>query len=94
MVMVVQTLWGYTGMDVYETGREEQALGIIPGGKLLPETAVVKLMWVLGHESIPEKIKVLMQTNLVGENPEREPPTGFLVLQGVEPGIEYVLKPA
>ena len=27
MVMTVQTLWGYTGMDVYETGREEQAIG-------------------------------------------------------------------
>ena len=93
LVMVVQTLWGYTGMDVYETGREEQALGIIPGGKLLPETAVVKLMWVLGHESDPEKVRSLMQANLVGENPAREPPTGFLVLQGVEPGIEHVLKP-
>jgi hypothetical protein len=50
-------------------------------------------MWVLGHECDPEKIKSLMQANLVGENPAREPPTGFLVLQGVEPGIEHVLKP-
>ena len=91
--MVVQTLWGYTGMDVYETGREKQAIGIIPGGKLLPETATVKLMWVLGHQNDPTKIKESMQANLVGQNPAREPPNGYLVLQGVEPGIEHILKP-
>ena len=93
MVMALQTLWGFTGMDVYETGREEQALGIIPGLSMLPEVAMVKLMWVLGHEKDPTKIKALLQTNIAGEILAGEPPNGFLVLQGVEPGIEGVLKP-
>ena len=93
LVMSLQTLWGFTGMDVYETGREEQALGIIPGLSMLPEVAMVKLMWVLGHEKDPEKIRTLLQTNLAGEILAGEPPNGFLVLQGVEPGIGSVLKP-
>ncbi|OLS15286.1 MAG: glutamyl-tRNA(Gln) amidotransferase subunit D [Promethearchaeota archaeon CR_4] len=93
LVMSLQTLWGFTGMDVYETGREEQAIGIIPGGSMLPEVATVKLMWVLGHEKDPEKIRTLLQTNIAGEMLAGEPPNGFLVLQGVEPGIDGVLKP-
>jgi len=82
VVMVVQTLWGFTGMNVYETGREELALGIIDGKSMLPEVAVAKLMYVLGHEDDPEKIKNLMETNLRGEILEAEPPNGFDVGQG------------
>ncbi|NMC07322.1 MAG: Glu-tRNA(Gln) amidotransferase subunit GatD [Candidatus Lokiarchaeota archaeon] len=82
VVMVVQTLWGFTGMNVYETGREELALGIIDGKSMLPETAVVKLMWVLGHEKEPAKIKAMMETNLRGEILIAEPPNGFDVGQG------------
>ncbi len=82
VVMVVQTLWGFTGMNVYETGREELALGIIDGKSMLPETAMVKLMYVLGHEKDPAKIKTMMETNLRGEILAGEPPNGFDVGQG------------
>jgi len=82
VVMVVQTLWGFTGMNVYETGREELALGIIDGKSMLPEVAVVKLMHVLGHEDDPARIKVMMETNLRGEILDAEPPNGFDVGQG------------
>lgn len=80
--MTVQTIWGYTGMNVYETGREELAMGIIDGKNMLPEAAMVKLMWVLGHETDPGKIKAMMESNLRGEILDREPPNGFDVGQG------------
>jgi hypothetical protein len=33
-----------------------------------------------------------MQTNVAGEITAREGPRGFLLLQGVEPGIDEILK--
>jgi glutamyl-tRNA(Gln) amidotransferase subunit D len=82
VVMVVQTLWGFSGMNVYETGREELALGIIDGKSMLPEVAMVKLMFVLGHEKDPAKIKSMMETNMRGEIILSEPPNAFDVGQG------------
>ncbi|MHA1238357.1 MAG: Glu-tRNA(Gln) amidotransferase subunit GatD [Candidatus Odinarchaeia archaeon] len=92
VVMTVQTIWGFTGMQVYETGRELLAMGVIPGANMLPETALVKLMWVLGHTRDMDEVRRLMTTNLVGEITEREPYDGFLVLQGIEPEIENFMK--
>jgi glutamyl-tRNA(Gln) amidotransferase subunit D len=34
---------------------------------MLPETALVKLMWVLGRTEDPEQIKKMMGQNLHGE---------------------------
>ena len=82
VVMTVQTLWGYTGMNVYETGREQLALGIIDGKNMLPEVAFCKLMWVLGQETDQVKIKKMMETNLRGEILPGEPPNGFQIFQG------------
>lgn len=82
VVMTVQTLWGYTGMDVYETGREQLALGVINGKNMIPEVAYSKLAWVLGHETDHEKVKKLMESNLRGEILAGEPPNGFQVFQG------------
>ncbi len=84
VVMVVQTLGGYTGMDVYETGRELQAIGVIPGHNMLPEVAYVKLMWILGQTSDPKQIRELMVTNIAGEITDGEPINGFDLRQGVE----------
>ncbi|MBD3186701.1 Glu-tRNA(Gln) amidotransferase subunit GatD [Candidatus Bathyarchaeota archaeon] len=82
VVMTVQTLWGYTGMNVYETGREELAMGIIDGKNMLPEVAYAKLMWVLGHETDQARIHTQMETNLQGEILSGEPPSGYQVFQG------------
>ncbi|MCD6484869.1 MAG: Glu-tRNA(Gln) amidotransferase subunit GatD [Candidatus Odinarchaeota archaeon] len=66
-VMTSQCIWGRIHMNVYRTGRELLSLGVIPGEDMLPETALVKLMWVLAKEKTPEKVKELMLTNIVGE---------------------------
>ena len=44
--MTVQTLWGFAGMYVYETGREMMELGVVPLANMLPEVAFIKLSWV------------------------------------------------
>jgi glutamyl-tRNA(Gln) amidotransferase subunit D len=67
IVMTSQCLYGRVGMYVYSRGRELVKAGVIPGEDMLPETALVKLMWVLGHTTDPEEVRTLMTTNLVGE---------------------------
>lgn len=67
VVMTSQCLYGRVGMYVYTRGRELVRAGVIPGEDMLPETALVKLMWVLGHTSDPEAVREQMTTNLVGE---------------------------
>jgi len=51
VVMTTQTIYGRVNMNVYSTGRELLARGVIPGEDMLPEVAYVKLMHVLAHFS-------------------------------------------
>jgi glutamyl-tRNA(Gln) amidotransferase subunit D len=67
VVMTSQCMHGRVCDRVYDTGRDLLAAGVIEGGDLLPEAALVKLMWVLGNEQNPEKAKRLMQADLKGE---------------------------
>jgi glutamyl-tRNA(Gln) amidotransferase subunit D len=92
VVLVVEPLFGYVHLRVYETGRDMLARGIIEGGNMLPSAAYTKLIWVLGHTRHIEEVKVLMQTPIAGEITEREGPRGYLLLQGVEPGIDKILE--
>jgi glutamyl-tRNA(Gln) amidotransferase subunit D len=54
-------------MNVYSTGRDLQALGILPLGDMLPETALVKMMWVLAQTKDAEEAKKMLKTNIAGE---------------------------
>lgn len=92
VVLVVEPLFGYVHLRVYETGRDMLARGVIEGGNMLPSAAYTKLIWVLGHTRDMKEVKKLMQTNIAGEITAREGPRGFLLLQGVEPGIDEILK--
>ena len=91
VVMSLQTIWGFTGMDVYETGRELQSFGVIPGQNMLPEVAVAKLAWILGNYDNKEEIDRLITTNIAGEITRGEPLNGFMVYQGVENKIKSKL---
>jgi len=44
---------------------------------MLPETALVKLMWALGHSKDRENVKEIMLTNYAGEITERSRPDAF-----------------
>ncbi len=69
--MTSQTLYGRVDMKVYSTGRELLKRGVISGQDMLPETAYVKLMYVLGQTDDYDKVKGLMETNLWGEISDR-----------------------
>jgi glutamyl-tRNA(Gln) amidotransferase subunit D len=71
VAMCSQCIWGTVHMDVYSAGRDLQRLGVLPLGDMLPETALVKMMWAFGQESDPQKVKAIMLTNLVKEFSER-----------------------
>jgi glutamyl-tRNA(Gln) amidotransferase subunit D len=92
VVLVVEPLFGYVHLRVYETGRDMLARGVIEGGNMLPSAAYTKLIWVLGHTRDVGQVKKLMQSNVAGEITAREGPRGFMLLQGVEPGIDKILK--
>jgi glutamyl-tRNA(Gln) amidotransferase subunit D len=65
--MTSQCVWGRINMNVYSTGRDLQALGILPLGDMLPETALVKMMWVLAQTKDAEEAKKMLKTNIAGE---------------------------
>ncbi len=92
VVLVVEPLFGYVQLRVYETGRDMLARGVIEGANMLPSAAYTKLIWVLGHTRNIEEVKRLMQTDVAGEITSREGPRGFLLLQGIEPGVDEILK--
>jgi glutamyl-tRNA(Gln) amidotransferase subunit D len=72
--MTSQCIWGRTRLRVYETGRELLSIGVLPLGDMLPETALVKAMWVLAQTREIEKARELMLSNIAGEISEREFP--------------------
>lgn len=92
MFMTVQTLWGYAHMYVYDTGRDLMAKGIIPAENMLPETAYIKLGWVLGQTDDPDEVKRLMLTPINDEITPREPYNGYLIYQGGVPEVEEFIR--
>jgi glutamyl-tRNA(Gln) amidotransferase subunit D len=71
IMMTTQCMQGRVCDRVYDTGRDLLGAGVIEGGDMLPEVALVKMMWVLGNERDPEKVARLMQTDLKGESNRR-----------------------
>jgi glutamyl-tRNA(Gln) amidotransferase subunit D len=62
-----QTLYGRLDPYVYESARRIMKTGVIYLEDMLPETALVKLGWVLGKTNDPKQIKLLMLKNISGE---------------------------
>jgi glutamyl-tRNA(Gln) amidotransferase subunit D len=67
IAMTSQCIWGRVNMNVYDSGRDLQALGVIPLEDMLPETTLVKLMWIFGQTKDVEEAKKLLTTNISGE---------------------------
>lgn len=88
VVMTVQTLWGFAQMYVYDTGRDLLDIGVIPLDNMIPETALMKLGWVLGQTDDQEEVATRMRTVINHEITEREPHNGYLILQGGLPETE------
>jgi glutamyl-tRNA(Gln) amidotransferase subunit D len=67
VALASQCIWGRVNMNVYDTGRDLLARGVVPLDDMFPETGLVKLMWALGQTSNPQEAKVLLKTNIAGE---------------------------
>jgi glutamyl-tRNA(Gln) amidotransferase subunit D len=80
VVIAPQTIYGRINTNVYTNLRilynEAKA---IPAEDMLPETAYVKLGFLLGHTKDLDKIREMMLTNIVGEITERSEIETFLV---------------
>ena len=65
VTMSSQCLSGSTNLNVYRNGRKLLENGVVETYDMLPETALVKMMWLYKHH--PDKINEMMGKNLVGE---------------------------
>ncbi len=79
VALASQCIWGRVNMNVYDTGRDLLTLGVVPLEDMFPETALVKLMWVLGQTSDPEEAKKLLKTNIAGEFSSRTLPQEIFI---------------
>ncbi len=67
VVITSQCLFGRVNLNVYETGRRLLMAGAISGEDMLPEVALVKLMYVLGHTDDLEEVRKMMKEDMAGE---------------------------
>jgi len=73
-----QTIYGSLDPYVYSTARELLKAGVVYLKDMLPETAFVKLGYVLAKTKDLEKAKEMMSENIANEFSERELPEFFL----------------
>jgi len=71
VVVTSQCLFGRVNLNVYSTGRRMLRAGAIPAGDMLPETAYVKLSWLIGRGLGYEDVAELMPSSIVGETGDR-----------------------
>ena len=72
VAMASQCIYGSVNMHVYSAGRELLKIGVLEAKDMLPETAFIKLSWLLAN--FPKKqVPELFSKNLVGEINERIP---------------------
>lgn len=67
VVIISQCKKGVTKMRLYEVGFQALKYGAIPGGDMTLESAVTKLMWLLGQTKDLNKIKQAFNKNYFGE---------------------------
>ncbi len=73
-----QTLYGRLDPFVYAQARKAYELGVVYCEDMLPETAYIKLGWVLGHTNDPSEVKARMLMNIAGEISDRTVAESFL----------------
>lgn len=67
IVFATQCLFGRVDPFVYSNGRIMEEMGVIYAEDMLPETAYLKLSWILGHTNDYFEVKRNMLDNMAGE---------------------------
>lgn len=67
IVNVTQCMEGAVDMSRYETGRQLMDTGVVSGGDITTESALVKLMILLGNESDINRVREGMTKSIAGE---------------------------
>jgi len=80
IAMTSQCIFGRTDLDVYRSGVELLDLGVVSCEDMLPETALVKLMWALANSKDSAIAKELLLTPLAGEIDMRSEESDYKVL--------------
>ncbi len=76
VVIASQTIFGRINLNVYRRGVELLKTGVIPAEDMHPETAFVKLCWVLARTRDLKEVRELMLTPIAFEiSPRSEPQT-------------------
>jgi len=71
VIITSQCLNGRICDRVYDTGRDMIKAGAIEGEDILPETALVKMMWVLGQTSEFDTAVTMLKEDIRGETTAR-----------------------
>ncbi|RLE87799.1 MAG: Glu-tRNA(Gln) amidotransferase GatDE subunit D [Thermoprotei archaeon] len=87
VVIASQCLWGRVNINVYRTGVELLKAGAIPAEDMLPETAYVKLSWILARTRDLGEVRKLFLTNIAYEIDERSEEWYYPPLNYFEAGI-------
>jgi len=66
-VFAVSQAFGQVTLSEYFSGKKMLEAGVVPLGDMIFETALVKLMWILGNTENYDEIITKMKTNIVGE---------------------------
>ncbi|MHA3961893.1 MAG: asparaginase [Candidatus Thorarchaeota archaeon SMTZ1-45] len=67
VVVSSQCAFGQVDLSIYEVGRAAMEVGAMSAYDMSSEAALVKLAWVLGHTSEPDRVQEMMRINYVGE---------------------------
>lgn len=67
VLISTQCIYGTTRMYLYEIGQQVMRLGVIPTRDMTPETAYVKLKWVLAQTKDLKKIREIFEEDVAGE---------------------------
>ncbi|MDR0976138.1 MAG: L-asparaginase 1, partial [Prevotellaceae bacterium] len=67
IVNITQCNAGTVEMERYETGYQLMQAGVVSGYDSTTESAITKLMFLLGHELTPDEVRARMNVSLAGE---------------------------